>query len=66
MTVAFIPNNQNCDEIELPNGTWFGILKYSKVGDVLGRQYTNDPIIATAEQAKQCAEILDEWQPPEN
>lgn len=66
MTVGFIPNNPNCGEIELPNGTWFTILKHSKVGDVLGRQYTNDTIIATAEQAKQCAEILEDWLPPQS
>lgn len=64
MTVEFVPNNESCFLMGLSNEVWFVILKETQVGNVLGRQYTNDEIIATKEQAIQCAEILANWQPP--
>lgn len=65
MTVEFIPKNRSCVEIALPNQTWFDLLRFSDIGNVFGRIYANDPITATAEQARQCAAILSAWQPPE-
>lgn len=44
MSVEFIPNNKDCFEFGLPNGTWFKILENKNVKELIGGIKSNDPL----------------------
>ncbi len=64
MSVELDAKNPECFGMGVANGTWFHLLKHTRIGDVLGRVYTNDPLDVTAEQALECAKIMREFHPP--
>ena len=52
-------------EIGLANGTWYTLVNTSGIKDLIGEQKFNDPIHVDAETALKCADVLENWIPPE-
>jgi len=66
MSVELIPNNTDCIQIGLANGTFFTMVNTSTMAELIGVQHTTDPVEATAEQARACADALRSWSPPDS
>ena len=64
MTVEIVPKNKEMYGVEIANGTWFTMVNASDIKNVIGRQQTNDPVLATKKQTEQIAEKLKDWEIP--
>lgn len=64
MPVAIIAKSKTCNDIHIANGTWQILVNTSSIKDIIGPQYTNDPLAVKINQAKQCAKALESWVPP--
>lgn len=58
MPVEFVPKSKNSFCFGVSNNTWFNLVNNTHICEIIGEQYTTDPVEVTAEQAKQFAEIL--------
>lgn len=64
MSFILEPNNKNCLELGIANGTWGYMVIGSGIADYLGiKEVTNDPITVTAEQAAECRKLIAAWTP---
>ncbi|MCF2855949.1 hypothetical protein L1286_00570 [Pseudoalteromonas sp. SMS1] len=68
MTVEFIPKNNDCFNFGAPNQTVFALFKIKEIAEILNYPPpTNDPIFATAKQARAIAAFMEtcelDWRP---
>lgn len=63
MTVEFEPKGKDSFFMSVPNGTWFALVNTSEIKELIGKQYTNDPVDVDAPTAKKMAAIIAGWQP---
>jgi len=64
MTVEFIPEN-NFSDMSVSNRTWFILANTSGISNLIGHQYTNDPVVVDGAQAKEFAELTKIWEAPD-
>jgi len=60
MSVEFRPKNKECICFGIANQTWFQLLADTKVGEILGREYANDPLDVSTEEAEKVLKIMKE------
>lgn len=64
MSVELVAKNRDVLSLGVANGTWFHLLKHTRIGDVCGQAITNDPIDISSVQAHACAEVMKDFAPP--
>ena len=64
MTVEFVPNSSKCFEFGVSNGTWFTLANTSGITKLIANQQFNDSLVINSDDAKKCAEVMRDWEPP--
>ena len=63
MTVELEPKGKESFSMGVANGTWFALVNTSDIKELIGKQYTNEPVDVDAATAKKMAVAIADWQP---
>ena len=58
-------SGQRIPGLGLANGTWFTVLDIPGMEQLVNQQHTNDPLDVTPAKAKNMADLVEKWTPPE-